>query len=56
MKLIFLSMEKAFWIVVGFSLMVLIYVLYYHWRSQFIDEVQAERGIIVQQPTGSDST
>ena len=43
---IFLIHNLDFWIVLGFSLMVLTYVLFYYWRSQFTDEVLAERGLL----------
>lgn len=52
---IFLIHNLDFWIVSGFSLMVLTYVLFYYWRSQFIEEVQAERGI-VQTPKETDKS
>jgi len=41
---IFLIHNLNIWIVIGFSLMVLTYVLFYQWRDQFQDEVLAERG------------
>jgi hypothetical protein len=43
---IFLIHNLSIWIVIGFSLMVLTYVLFYHWRDQFQDEVKAERGLL----------
>jgi len=42
---IFLIHNLDFWVVAGFSIMVLIYVLYYRWRDQFPEEVLAERGL-----------
>jgi len=48
---IFLIHNLDFWIVMGFSLMVLTYVLFYYWRSQFTEEVQAERGILNEEET-----
>lgn len=41
---IFLIHNLSIWVVAGFCLLVLTYVLYYRWRDQFTEEVLAERG------------
>jgi hypothetical protein len=46
---IFLIHNLDIWIIAGFSIMVLTYVLFYHWRDQFRDEVLAERGIPIEE-------